>query len=171
MTPRTYNVLFICTGNSARSLMAEALMNHLARPRFRAFSAGSHPAGAPHPLTLELLARHRYDTSGLRSKRWDEFAGPQAPVMDFVLTVCDKAAGEVCPVWPGQPIAAHWGVEDPAAAQGDEDQRRQAFQEAMLVLSRRVALFLALPLDKLDRLALQDELRRIGRARAAGADA
>jgi arsenate reductase len=162
MENRPYNVLFICTGNSARSLMAEAVLNQLGGGRFRAFSAGSQPAGKPHPMTLELLGRHRYDLSALRSKSWDEFSQPGAPVMDFVLTVCDKAAGEVCPIWPGQPISAHWGVEDPAAATGTEEQRRQAFNDALLVLSRRIAIFLALPLDKLDRLALQKELGRIG---------
>ncbi|MGC4396545.1 arsenate reductase ArsC [Hydrogenophaga crocea] len=162
MENRPYNVLFICTGNSARSLMAEAVLNQLGGGRFRAFSAGSQPAGRPHPMALELLERNRYDTSTLRSKSWDEFAQPDAPEMDFVLTVCDKAAGEVCPVWPGQPISAHWGVEDPAAATGPEDKRRQAFNDALLVLSRRIAIFLALPLDKLDRLALQRELGRIG---------
>jgi arsenate reductase (thioredoxin) len=162
MENRPYNVLFICTGNSARSLMAEAVLNQLGQGRFRAFSAGSQPAGRPHPMTLELLQRNRYDTSALRSKSWDEFALPGAPAMDFVLTVCDKAAGEVCPLWPGQPISAHWGVEDPAAATGPEDKRRQAFNDALLVLSRRIAIFLALPLDKLDRLALQKELGRIG---------
>lgn len=162
MENRPYNVLFICTGNSARSLMAEAVLNQLGQGRFRAFGAGSQPAGRPHPMTLELLQRNRYDTSALRSKSWDEFALPGAPAMDFVLTVCDKAAGEVCPLWPGQPISAHWGVEDPAAATGPEDKRRQAFNDALLVLSRRIAIFLALPLDKLDRLALQKELGRIG---------
>ena len=162
MENRPYNVLFICTGNSARSLMAEAVLNQLGQGRFRAFSAGSQPAGRPHPMTLELLQRNRYDTSALRSKSWDEFALPGAPQMDFVLTVCDKAAGEVCPLWPGQPISAHWGVEDPAAATGPEDKRRQAFNDALLVLSRRIAIFLALPLDKLDRLTLQKELGRIG---------
>ncbi|MBN9373533.1 MULTISPECIES: arsenate reductase ArsC [unclassified Hydrogenophaga] len=162
MENRPYNVLFICTGNSARSLMAEAVLNQLGQGRFRAFSAGSQPAGRPHPMALELLQRNRYDTSALRSKSWDEFAQPGAPEMDFVLTVCDKAAGEVCPLWPGQPISAHWGVEDPAAATGPEDKRRQAFNDALLVLSRRIAIFLALPLDKLDRLALQRELGRIG---------
>jgi arsenate reductase len=162
MEQRPYNVLFICTGNSARSLMAESVLNQLGGRRFRAYSAGSQPAGQPHPMTLELLQRNRYDTASLRSKSWDEFAQAGAPEMDFVLTVCDKAAGEVCPVWPGQPISAHWGVEDPAAATGTEAQRRQAFSDALLVLSRRIAIFLALPLDKLDRLALQKELGRIG---------
>lgn len=170
METRPYNVLFICTGNSARSLMAEAVMNQLGGHRFRGFSAGSQPAGQPHPMAIELLQRYHYHTDHLRSKSWDEFAVPGAPEMDFVLTVCDKAAGEVCPVWPGQPISAHWGVDDPVAVTGPEDKRRQAFQDALLVLSRRVALFLALPLDKLDRLALQKELASIGRAdKAEGA--
>lgn len=170
MENRPYNVLFICTGNSARSLMAEAVMNQLGGHRFRGFSAGSQPAGQPHPMAIDLLRRYHYHTDNLRSKSWDEFAVPGAPGMDFVLTVCDKAAGEVCPVWPGQPISAHWGVDDPVAVTGPEDKRRQAFQDALLVLSRRVALFLALPLDKLDRLALQKELAGIGRTgKAEGA--
>lgn len=164
MDTRPYNVLFICTGNSARSLMAEAVLNQLGARRFRAFSAGSQPAAQPHPMALELLQRHRYDTSTLRSKNWDEFAQPGAPVMDFVLTVCDKAAGETCPVWPGQPMSAHWGVEDPAAVTGSEERRRQAFNDAFLVLSRRIAILLSLPLGKLDTLSLQKELRHIGLA-------
>jgi len=162
METRPYNVLFLCTGNSARSLMAEAVLNQLGGQRFRAFSAGSHPTGQPHPLTLELLQRHRYDTSTLRSKSWDEFAQPGAPVMDFVLTVCDSAAGETCPVWPGQPMSAHWGVEDPAGVTGTEERRRQAFNDAFLVLSRRITILLSLPLGKLDTLSLQKELRHIG---------
>ncbi|MGX5652072.1 arsenate reductase ArsC [Hydrogenophaga borbori] len=162
METKPYNVLFICTANSARSLMAEAVLNQLGGRRFRAFSAGSQPAGQPNPMALDLLQRNRYDTSTLRSKSWEEFAAPGAPEMDFVLTVCDKAAGEVCPVWPGQPMSAHWGVEDPAAVTGTEEKRRQAFNDALLVLSRRIAIFLALPLDKLDRLSLQKELGRIG---------
>ncbi|HSX93281.1 MAG TPA: arsenate reductase ArsC [Hydrogenophaga sp.] len=162
METRPYNVLFVCTGNSARSLMAEAVLNQLGGRRFRAFSAGSQPAGQPHPLALELLQRHRYDTSTLRSKSWDEFALPGAPVMDFVLTVCDSAAGETCPVWPGQPMSAHWGVEDPAAVTGSEARRRQAFNDAFLVLTRRITILLSLPLGKLDTLSLQKELRHIG---------
>lgn len=170
MDTRPYNVLFICTGNSARSLMAESLLTQLGGRRFRAFSAGSRPAGQPHPMAIELLQRNRYPTESLRSKSWDEFAQPGAPAMDFVLTVCDQAAGETCPVWPGQPMSAHWGVADPVAATGSEEQRRQAFNDAFLVLSRRIAIFLALPLDKLDRLSLQKELRQIGLlGKAAGA--
>lgn len=161
-TPRTRNVLFLCTGNSARSIMAEVLLNAMGKGRYVAFSAGSHPNGTVNRFAIELLQKNRLPTEGLRSKSWDEFALPGAPAMDFVLTVCDKAAGEVCPLWPGQPISAHWGVEDPAAATGPEDKRRQTFNDALLVLSRRIAIFLALPLDKLDRLALQKELGRIG---------
>ncbi len=163
MSSHTYNVLFICTGNSARSIMAEAILNQLGGGRFRAYSAGSQPAGAVNPMALELLARNRFTTADLRSKNWDEFSAPDAPRMDFVLTVCDKAAGEVCPVWPGQPMSAHWGVEDPVAVEGDEAHRRKAFSDAFMILNRRIAIFLSLPLDKLDRLSLQNELRRIGK--------
>lgn len=160
------NVLFICTGNSARSIMAESLMNQLGGDRFRAYSAGSHPAGFVNPKTLELLARNRFSTRELRSKNWDEFATPDAPKMDFVLTVCDKAAGEVCPVWPGQPMSAHWGVEDPAAAEGTPAQIEKAFTDAFMVLQRRIALFLNLPFEKLERLSLLKELHNIGNAKA-----
>lgn len=163
MSDRIYHVLFLCTGNSARSIMAEAILNQLGAGRFRAYSAGSQPAGAVNPQAIELLQRNRFRTAGLRSKNWDEFATPDAPRMDFVLTVCDKAAGEVCPVWPGQPISAHWGVEDPVEVQGSAEQRQKAFLDAFMKLSRRIALFLNLPLDKLDRLSLQGELGRIGR--------
>ncbi len=166
MSARIYNTLFICTGNSARSIMAEAILNQLGAGRFRAYSAGSQPAGRVHPLALELLERNRFPTTALRSKNWSEFAGPDAPRMDFVLTVCDKAAGEVCPVWPGQPMSAHWGVEDPVAAEGSEELRRKAFSDAFMLLSRRIAIFLSLPLDKLDRLSLQNELTRIGHEKA-----
>ncbi len=166
MSARIYNTLFICTGNSARSIMAEAILNQLGSGKFRAYSAGSQPAGRVHPLALELLERNRFPTTTLRSKNWSEFAGPDAPRMDFVLTVCDKAAGEVCPVWPGQPMSAHWGVEDPVAAEGSEEQRRRAFSDAFMLLSRRIAIFLSLPLDKLDRLSLQNELTRIGHEKA-----
>lgn len=164
MSTTTRNVLFICTGNSARSILAEVILNQLGAGRFRAYSAGSTPAGRVHPKALELLERNRFKIGDLRSKNWDEFAGPQAPHMDFVLTVCDKAAGEVCPVWPGQPMSAHWGVPDPAAVRGTGDQIDRAFQEAFSVLSRRISLFVTLPLDKLDRLALKNELSRIGQA-------
>jgi arsenate reductase len=164
MTDRTYNVLFLCTGNSARSLMAEAVLNKLGRGRFRAFSAGSHPTGHVHPLTTEALQRLHLPTEGLRSKSWDEFAAPGAPVLDFVFTVCDKAAGEVCPVWPGQPMTAHWGVEDPAAFAGPDAKRAEMFRNVLVQLSRRIELFLSLPLEKIDRLSLQRQLVEIGKS-------
>lgn len=145
--------------------MAEAILNQMGRGRFQAYSAGSQPSGEVHPLTLELLQRNRIDTSALRSKNWEEFSLPSAPAMDFVLTVCDKAAGEVCPVWPGQPMTAHWGVEDPSAAQGTTQERSKAFSNAFMVLNRRITIFQALPIDKLDQLSLQSELRRIGQVR------
>lgn len=157
------NVLFLCTGNSARSILAEAYLNSAGKGRFRAYSAGSRPAGQVNPLALQLLAKNRLDTSGLRSKNWDEFAAPGAPQMDFVFTVCDNAAGEVCPIWPGQPISAHWGVDDPAAVEGSEDDKHFAFQRAFSALSTRINLFLNLPMEKLDRLALQTKLKDIGR--------
>ena len=166
MNQPAYNVLFLCTGNSARSIMAESILQHLGRGRFRAFSAGSHPTGVVNPLALEALERMRFPTTGFRSKSWDEFAVPGAPALHFVFTVCDKAAGEVCPLWPGQPITAHWGVEDPAAVQGSEDVRRAAFKDALMVFSRRIELFLSLPIEKLDKLALRERLEGIGRARA-----
>lgn len=159
---KTYNILFLCTGNSARSVMAEVLMNHLSRGRFRAYSAGSHPAGAINPFTLELLQRKGFAIDQLRSKNWDTFARPDAPAMDFVITVCDKAAGEACPIWPGQPMTAHWGFEDPAAAPGNDDQRRLVFMKVFTEIARRVELMLALPIEKLDRLALQRKVRDIG---------
>jgi len=162
MSTHTYNVLFICTGNSARSIMAEAILNQLGGGRFNAYSAGSQPAGQVQPLALELLERNRFLTTDLRSKNWSEFSSPDAPRMDFVLTVCDKAAGEVCPVWPGQPMSAHWGIEDPVAAEGNEAQKRKAYSDAFMILNRRIAIFLSLPIDKLDRLSLQNELWRIG---------
>ncbi|MFC4821278.1 arsenate reductase ArsC [Dokdonella ginsengisoli] len=156
-----YNVLFLCTGNSARSVMAEAMLNVLGEGRFRAWSAGSFPAGKVQPIAAELAQAFGY-VEPLRSKSWDEFAGADAPSMDFVITVCDDAAGEVCPVWPGQPVTAHWGVPDPAKAEGSEDDRRRAFQQAWMMLRQRIDLFLALPLDKLDRLSRQAQLRAIG---------
>jgi len=162
MPSSTFNVLFICTGNSARSIMAESILNQQGGSRFRAFSAGSHPIGQLSPEAVDLLQRNQFETTQLRSKNWNEFAGTDAPKMDFVLTVCDKAAGEVCPAWPGQPISAHWGVEDPVAVQGDEEHKRKAFSDAFLTLQRRIALFLNLPMDKLDKLSLQNELNRIG---------
>ena len=157
----TSNVLFLCTGNSARSIMAEALLGVLGKDRFAAYSAGSHPGGRVQPLAAEFAAKLGYPLEKLRSKSWDEYAKPGAPQMDFVITVCDDAAGEVCPIWPGQPIAAHWGVADPAAVEGDEDARRAAFREAFVILRRRVELLLALPIDKLDRLAREREVRSI----------
>lgn len=161
----TYNVLFLCTGNSARSLLAEAIMNNLtvSRGRFCAYSAGSHPKAAPHPMALALLEEQHFATAGLRSKSWDEFATPDAPRMDFVFTVCDQAAAEQCPYWPGQPMTAHWGVPDPAALIGTDVERRNAFRQAFLVLKRRIELLASLPMTGLDRLALQQELEDIGR--------
>lgn len=161
-----YNVLFLCTGNSARSIMAESILNHLGGGRFRAFSAGSHPAGQVNPHAIELLQRNHYKTDSLRSKNWSEFAAPDAPHMNFVLTVCDKAAGEVCPVWPGQPMSAHWGVSDPAEVKGDDEAAKKAFADTFMILSRRIALMVNLPFEKLDRLALQKELVDIGRQKA-----
>jgi arsenate reductase len=160
---RPFNVLFICTHNSARSIMAEAILNQMGRNRFRAFSAGSQPSGQVHPLAIELLERNKMDTSGVRSKNWDEFAQSDAPPMDFVLTVCDKAAGEVCPVWPGQPMTAHWGVEDPSSVGGALEERQKAFSNAFMMLNRRIAIFQNLPIEKLDKLLLQNELNQIGK--------
>lgn len=159
------HVLFLCTGNSARSVMAEALLDVLGKGRFAAHSAGSHPGGKVQPMAAALAREFGY-TGELRSKSWDEFAGPGAPHMDIVITVCDNAAGEVCPVWPGHPVNAHWGVPDPAVVEGDEDTRRRAYLEAWTMLRRRIELMLALPVDKLERLALQDALRGIGREEA-----
>lgn len=163
---RINNVLFLCTGNSARSILAEAILNKNGAGRFRAYSAGSHPAGEVNPRTLELLRRNHHGVEGLRSKNWDEFAQPDAPVMDFVLTVCDKAAGEVCPMWPGQPMSAHWGVPDPASVSGSSDEVDRTFMDAFLVLSRRISLFTVLPFEKLDRLTLQREVDAIGSVQA-----
>lgn len=163
MNDRIYNVLFLCTGNSARSVMAEALLNVLGNGRFRAFSAGSHPSGQVQPIATELSRKLGYDSNQLRSKSWDEFAQPGAPQMDLVITVCDNAAGEACPAWLGSPVTAHWGVEDPVAVEGDEDARRHGFVTAFATLRRRIELLLALPLDKLDRLAAQQQIREIGR--------
>jgi arsenate reductase len=158
------NVLFLCTGNSARSILAEAYLNAAGSGRFRAHSAGSHPAGNVNPFALELLQKYRLPTEGLRSKSWDEFARPGAPKLDFVLTVCDNTAGEVCPIWPGQPLTAHWGVADPAAVAGDDEARRKAFFRAFTELKTRIDLLLALPLEKLDRLAIKRKLDDIGEA-------
>jgi arsenate reductase len=165
--PKVYNVLFLCTGNSARSIMAEAILNAQSAGRFRAFSAGSHAVGTVNPGAIDLLQRNHYKTDSLRSKRWDEFAAPGAPVMDFVFTVCDQAAAEVCPVWPGQPISAHWGVADPAAVTGDAEKAHRAFNDAFSVLSRRISLFMCLPIDKLSRLALTQEVQQIGKDQPA----
>lgn len=163
MSDKIYNVLFLCTGNSARSIIAEAILNRLGQGRFRAYSAGSYPKGEVHPFTLQLLKGLNYDTSFARSKAWDEFAAPDAPHMDFVFTVCDDAAGEACPVWPGQPMTAHWGVPDPAAAEGSEAERHFAFAETYRMLNNRISIFVSLPMTSLDKLALQRRLDEIGR--------
>jgi protein-tyrosine-phosphatase len=160
---RRFNVLFLCTGNSARSILAEAYLNARGEGRFVAYSAGSHPAGKVNPFALELLKKHRLDTSDLRSKNWEEFARPGTPKLDFVFTVCDNAAGETCPLWPGQPVTAHWGVADPAAIQGSDEDKRKAFLKAFTELSTRINLMLALPLEKLDRQALTGKLKEIGK--------
>jgi arsenate reductase (thioredoxin) len=165
---KPFNVLFLCTGNSARSILAEAYLNAAGRGRFKAHSAGSHPAGKVNAFALELLEKNRLPTAGLRSKNWDEFARPNAPQLDFVFTVCDNAAGEVCPLWPGQPITAHWGVADPAIVTGTEQEKRKAFLRAFSELSTRINLMLALPVDRLDRLTLTRRLDEIGKA---GSDA
>ncbi len=162
MREKIYNVLFLCTGNSARSIMAEVLLNRLGKGRFHAFSAGSHPADQVNPLTLELVRARGLPIDALRSKSWDEFAQAGAPKMDFVITVCDKAAGEQCPFWPGQPLTAHWGFEDPAAATGSEAERRRVFEKVSIEIGRRIDLLLALPVEKLDRLALEHQVRDIG---------
>jgi arsenate reductase (thioredoxin) len=161
-----YSVLFLCTGNSARSILAEAYLNSASRGEFVGYSAGSHPAGRVNPFALELLGKHRVSTAGLRSKNWDEFAMPGAPRMDFVFTVCDNAAGEVCPVWPGQPVTAHWGIEDPAAPHGTDEEARKAFLKAFSELTTRINFLLNLPIDKLDRMALKSKLDEIGKSRA-----
>ena len=162
MTGRIYNVLFLCTGNSARSIIAECVLAREGAGRFRAFSAGSQPKGEVHPYALDILRLRNYPTSELRSKSWDEFARPDAPKMDFVFTVCDNAAEEVCPIWPGQPMTAHWGVPDPAAAEGTEAVKRAAFAETVKLMTNRISVFVNLPLDSLDRLTLQKRMREIG---------
>lgn len=163
MSDQIYNVLFLCTGNSARSILAEAILARAGQGRFRAFSAGSQPKGEVHPYALDLLRHLNHDTAFARSKNWDEFAAPGAPVMDFVFTVCDNAAAETCPVWPGQPMTAHWGVPDPAAVEGTEAEKRLAFADAYRMLNNRISIFVSLPLKSLDRLTLQGRLREIGR--------
>jgi len=166
---RAYTVLFLCTGNSARSILAECALNRLGANRFRAFSAGSYPKGEVHPYALDLLRRQNYSVASLRSKSWDEFAQPGAPELDFVFTVCDNAAGEVCPIWPGQPMTAHWGLPDPAAAQGNEAERRLAFADTLRMLTNRINAFTSLPIKSLDRLSLQKHLDEIGRRLPASA--
>jgi len=167
MSDHNYNVLFLCTGNSARSIFGEALMGRWGLGKFRGYSAGSHPKGAVHPLALQVLERQNFPTAGLRSKDWNEFARADAPRMDFVFTVCDKAAAEMCPIWPGQPMSAHWGVADPAAVEGDEIVRLQAFRTALRELENRIKIFAALPINSLDALQLQKELNAIGGRKSA----
>ncbi len=165
MSDKKYNVLILCTGNSARSIMAEALFNTIGQGKFRAYSAGSHPTGRVNPFAIEQVKAVGYSAENLRSKTWDEFAVPEAPKMDFVITVCDKAAGEVCPVWPGQPISAHWGFEDPAAAAGTDEDKRAAFRKIFHQIRNRVSVFSSLPLEKLDRMTLKREMDVIGQTR------
>ena len=167
MAPKTYNVLFLCTGNSARSIVAEALLEHWGKGRFKAYSACSFPKGAVHPSALDLLEKSHLPTGGLRSKSWDEFATPGAPQMDFVFTVCDQAANEACPVWPGNPMTAHCGVPDPASVEGTEVEKNRAFRIAFQALETRIKLFVALPLDKLDRMAIKRNVDEIGHSPAA----
>ncbi|HEV7269524.1 arsenate reductase ArsC [Pseudoxanthomonas sp.] len=161
---RPYNLLFLCTGNSARSILAEALANQLAKGRFHAYSAGSHPRGHVHPMALQVLEEAGIATDGLRSKPWDEFAAPGAPAMDLIITVCDKAAGEACPLWPGHPVTAHWGIEDPASVAGSQEQVHKAFGKALQLLQHRLSLLMALKPEALDRLALETRVREIGAA-------
>lgn len=163
MTERIYNVLILCTGNSARSIMAEALINTMGQGRFRAYSAGSHPTGKVNPFAVEKVESVNYPTKSLRSKSWDEYATPDAPKMDFIITVCDNAAGEMCPVWPGQPISAHWGFEDPAAVEGTDAEKRRAFEQTFRHMMNRVRLFVNLPLKMLDQTAIKRELANIGK--------
>jgi protein-tyrosine-phosphatase len=170
MSDRIYNVLFLCTGNSARSIIAEAILNREGAGKFKAYSAGSDPKGEVHPYTIDLLQRMNFDTAAFRSKSWDEFAKPDAPALDFVFTVCDNAAAEVCPVWPGQPMTAHWGVPDPAAAEGTEAERRLAFSETFRMLNNRISIFVNLPLSSLDRLSLEKRLREIGQGKTPKRD-
>ncbi|HSA67247.1 MAG TPA: arsenate reductase ArsC [Methyloceanibacter sp.] len=161
------NVLFLCTGNSARSIMGEVVLNRLGRGKFKGYSAGSHPAGAVNPIALQVLQQAHYDTSGLRSKSWDEFAQAGAPKLDFVFTVCDDAAKEVCPIWPGQPMTAHWGLPDPVKAQGSDAERHLAFADALRMMTNRIGIFVSLPFDKLSKLSLQKQLDEIGQSQPA----
>lgn len=163
MTDKTYNVLFLCTGNSARSIIAEAILNRIGQGKFKAYSAGSHPKGEVHPFTIQLLKNLNYDTAFARSKDWAEFAAPGAPQMDFVFTVCDNAAAEACPVWPGQPMTAHWGIPDPAEAEGNDAEKHLAFDDAYRMLNNRISIFISLPMSSIDKLALQKRLDEIGR--------
>ena len=165
MSNPTFNVLFLCTGNSARSILAEALMNHLGKGRFRAFSAGSHPTGKVNPFAVKLLENQGLSVDDLRSKSWDEFGAPDSPPLDFVFTVCDNAAGEACPFWPGQPMTAHWGVEDPAAVEGDDALKMLAFRQAFRELENRIKLFASLPFQSLDKIRLKNKLDEIGKTR------
>lgn len=169
MAERRFNVLFLCTGNSARSIMGESITNHWGKGRFAAYSAGSHPRGDVHPFALDLLRELKMPAEGLRSKSWDEFAVPGAPVMDFIFTVCDNAAGEVCPAWPGQPMTAHWGLPDPAAATGSDAERRLAFRQAFAGLESRIKIFMSLPFKSLDAMSLQARLDAIGRTSTGAA--
>jgi arsenate reductase len=163
MTTKVYNVLFICTGNSARSILAEAILNQLGGGHFKAYSAGSFPKGQVHPITLETLKERKFDVDSFRSKSWDEFSGPGAPQMDFIFTVCDNAGGEVCPIWPGHPVTAHWGFPDPAAVEGSTEEKKAAFARTFREISQRLRIFLNLPFEKLDRMSLQQQLRDMGR--------
>jgi len=163
MSEKIYNVLFLCTGNSARSILAEVQLKQLGGGKFRAFSAGSHPAGRVNPFAIDFLESNGLSTEGLRSKSWDEFAAPGAPVMDYVLTVCDQAAGEQCPFWPGQPMSAHWGVPDPAAVEGTDEQKRRAFRDTAAIMRKRIELFTSLPVASLNRMSLQAKMDDIGK--------
>jgi protein-tyrosine-phosphatase len=164
MSEHVYNVLFICTGNSARSILAEGLLNGLGKGRFKAYSAGSHPKGEVNPMALSTLERLGMPATGYRSKSWDEFAQPGAPEFDFIFTVCDDAAGEVCPIWPGKPMSAHWGLADPSAVQGPDEARLKAFHDAAIIITRRIELFMSLPMERLDAMSMQHELHGIGKA-------
>ena len=167
MSDRVFNVLFLCTGNSARSIMAESALNHLGKGRFQAFSAGSHPGGRPHPMAVGLLKEMSHDVSELRSKSWHEFSGPDAPLLDFVFTVCDNARGESCPVWLGQPVTAHWGVDDPVAIEGSEATQRRFFRRIYTELERRIEIFVSLPIESLDAMTLRQEMERIDKTSSA----